>query len=254
MTGKVYIVGAGPGDPGLITLRGLQAIRVAEVIVYDRLVHPDLLNESPAEAVRIYAGKESGSHAIRQEGINELLAVHAGAGKVVVRLKGGDPFVFGRGGEEAAFLSERGIDFEVIPGVSSALAVPAAAGIPLTFRGVATSFAVTTGHRCTGGSFPDYAALLRSAGNLVILMGVDTFPEIRSRMLRDGVDGSVPVAFIESGTLNSQRSAITTLARSISGWQEVRAPSVIVIGPVVSLRDRIVRLPESILQPAAAAR
>jgi uroporphyrin-III C-methyltransferase len=189
MRGKVYIVGAGPGDPGLITLRVLELIRICEVVVYDRLVHPDLLQEAPAEAERIYAGKESGAHAMCQENINGLLAKLANIGKVVVRLKGGDPFVFGRGGEEAAFLSARGIDFEVVPGVSSALAVPASAGIPLTFRGIATSFAVTTGHGCTGGSSPDYAGLLRSAGNLVILMGVDTFPEIRRRLLEEGVDG-----------------------------------------------------------------
>jgi uroporphyrin-III C-methyltransferase len=209
------------------------------VIVYDRLVSSDLLEEAPACAERIYAGKQMGAHAGCQEHINELLAFHAARGRIVVRLKGGDPFVFGRGGEEAAFLAERGIAFEVVPGVTSALAVPAAAGIPLTFRGVSTSFAVVTGHRCAGGTTPDYAALYRSAGNLVILMGVDSFPEIRRRLLEDGVDGHAPLAVIERGTLESQKTFVSTLGDVLARWDEVEAPAVIVIGPVVLLRERI---------------
>ncbi len=247
MNGKVYIVGAGPGDPGLITLRGLERIRAADVIVYDRLVSSALLEEAPAEAERIYAGKKPGAHALCQDHINEQLARYAAMGKTVVRLKGGDPFVFGRGGEEAAFLAARGIAFEVVPGVTSALAVPAAAGIPLTFRGVSDSFAVVTGHRCAGASTPDYVALYRSAGNLVILMGVDGFPEIRRLLLDDGVDGSVPVAVIESGTLESQRAVVTTLAEALEGWEEVQPPAVIVIGPTVLLHKRIAVFPQPAL-------
>src|SRR6266508_2852133 len=140
MSGKVFIVGAGPGDPRLITLRGLQCIREADAIIYDRLVHPSLLDEAPAGAERIYAGKESSHHTLPQDRINELLALHAAAGKTVVRLKGGDPMVLGRGGEEAAFLADRDIPFEIVPGVTSAIAVPAFAGIPVTHRGVSSSF------------------------------------------------------------------------------------------------------------------
>jgi uroporphyrin-III C-methyltransferase len=246
MNGMVYIVGAGPGDPGLITVRGLERIRAADVVVYDRLVCSELLDEAPARAERIYVGKESGSHAVCQERINEQLAMYATMGKTVVRLKGGDPYIFGRGGEEAAFLGERGIAFEVVPGVTSALAVPASAGIPLTFRGVSNSFAVVTGHRCAGASTPDYAALYRSAGNLVILMGVDAFPEIQRRLLDDGISGSVPVAVIEKGTLESQRVVVTTLAETAEGWDDFQfqPPAVIVIGPTVLLRDQITRSSE----------
>ena len=255
MNGMVYIVGAGPGDPGLITVRGLERIRAADVVVYDRLVCSALLDEAPAEAERIYAGKEPGAHAVGQEHINEQLAMHATRGKTVVRLKGGDPFVFGRGGEEAAFLSARGIAFEVVPGVTSALAVPASAGIPLTFRGVSNSFAVVTGHRCAGAPIPDYAALYRSAGNLVILMGVGGFPEIRRRLLDGGVGGSVPVAVIERGTLESQHAVVTTLAEAVEGWEEIQPPAVIVIGPTVLLRARIAGLPNlPAAQPHLAGR
>ena len=144
MSGKVYIVGAGPGDPRLITVRGLECIRAADVVVYDRLVDPALLDEAPHDAERVYVGKEPDHHALAQERIHELVAMHAGLGRTVVRLKGGDPFVFGRGGEEAAFLAERGIAYEIVPGVTSAIAVPACAGIPVTHRGISSSFAVTS--------------------------------------------------------------------------------------------------------------
>jgi uroporphyrin-III C-methyltransferase len=239
MSGKVFIVGAGPGDPGLITMRGLQCIRAADVLVYDRLVHPSLLKEAPAHAEHVYVGKEADHHTLGQESINELLAMHAMLGRNVVRLKGGDPFVFGRGGEEAVFLAERGINFEVVPGISSAIAVPAFAGIPITQRGVSSSFAVVTGHLC-GNEIPvDYAAMLRSVGTLVILMGVRSFPAIARQLLDGAIDKSTPVAFIEQGTHESQRTLVTTLDNAIRDSREVQPPAVIVVGNVVSLREQI---------------
>ncbi len=152
--GPVYLVGAGPGDPGLLTVRGLELLRRAEVVVYDRLVNPALLDEAPSQAIRIFAGKLAGLHSLPQEQINAVLIAHARRGRRVVRLKGGDPFVFGRGGEEAEALLAAGIGFEIVPGVSSAVAVPAYAGIPVTHRGIARSFAVVTGHEDTGKSEP----------------------------------------------------------------------------------------------------
>ena len=147
MNGKVYLIGAGPGDPGLITLRGVECLRRADVVVYDRLVAPALLDYAPAQAERIYVGKASGEHTLSQNEINALLVEQARAGKIVARLKGGDPFVFGRGGEEALALAEAGIAFEIVPGISSAIAAPAYAGIPVTHRGIAGSVVVATGHR-----------------------------------------------------------------------------------------------------------
>src|SRR2546422_5804887 len=170
--GRVSLVGAGPGDPGLLTVRALERLREAEVVVYDRLVNPELLDEAPAEALRIFAGKRVGAHCLPQAAINALLVHHASAGRVVVRLKGGDPFVFGRGGEEALALAKAGIPFEVVPGVSSAIAVPAYAGVPVTHRGVASSFAVVTGHEKHAGASlaMNWEALATLGGTLVILM------------------------------------------------------------------------------------
>jgi uroporphyrinogen III methyltransferase/synthase len=173
-------VGAGPGDPGLLTVRALERLREAEVVVYDRLVNPAILDESPPEALRIFAGKRVGTHCLPQADINALLVHHAEAGRFVVRLKGGDPFVFGRGGEEALALSEAGIPFEVVPGISSVIAVPAYAGIPVTHRGIASSFAVLTGHEdpSKDGDAVGWARLATAVDTLVVLMAVGTFPRI----------------------------------------------------------------------------
>src|SRR5712691_2986304 len=173
MAGSVAIVGAGPGDPKLITVRGLELLRTADVVVHDRLVSGKLLDEAPPEARRVFVGKACGAHAMPQSEINALLIAEARRGQRVVRLKGGDPFVFGRGGEEALALAEAGVSFEVVPGVTSAVAVPAAAGIPLTHRGVASSFAVVTGHRQAGADDGiEWARLARDVDTLVILMGL----------------------------------------------------------------------------------
>ncbi len=239
MIGKVSIVGAGPGDPGLITVRGLRSIREADVVVYDRLVDPRLLEEAPLAAEKVYAGKESGDHSLSQDTINEILAMHALLGRNVVRLKGGDPFVFGRGGEEAAFLAQRGIPFEIVPGVSSAIAVPAFAGIPLTYRGISNSFAVVTGHSCSESASVDYAGLLRAAGAIVILMGVAQLSEIVRNLLDGGIDPAMPLAAIEQGTGAAQRTTITSLKDARGDCAAVRSPAVIVVGQVVSLHKII---------------
>jgi uroporphyrin-III C-methyltransferase len=237
--GKVYIVGAGPGDPRLITVHGIECLKVADVVVYDRLVDPQLLNEAPTQAERIYVGKVTGHHSWPQEQINELLLKHASFGKIVVRLKGGDPFIFGRGGEEAAFLNDRGIAYEIIPGVSSALAAPAIAGIPLTHRGVSNSFAIATGHPCAPGSEVDFLSLYKAAGALVVLMGVGRRCEIARSLIEGQVDPATPVAIIEQGSLSEQRVTITCLKDIRLEGGDIKPPAVIVIGNVVTLRDAV---------------
>jgi uroporphyrinogen III methyltransferase/synthase len=225
-----------------MTVRGLELLRKAEVVVYDRLVDPCLLDEAP-RARRIFAGKASGNHALPQERINALLVLHARRGRRVVRLKGGDPFVFGRGGEEAEALARARIPFEVVPGVSSAVAVPAYAGIPVTHRGVASSFTVVTGHASASGreSSVDWARLARSADTLVVLMGVESLPRIARELIAHGRPATTPVALVRWGTTTAQETVTGTL-RDIAG-RAARArfepPVVIVIGNVVALRDRL---------------
>jgi uroporphyrin-III C-methyltransferase len=245
--GKVFLVGAGPGDPGLITVSGLRCIRAADVIVYDRLVDPALLEEAPRHADRIFAGKETGNHALAQDAINELLVMNALLGKQVVRLKGGDPFVFGRGGEEAVFLAHRGIPFEVIPGVSSVFAVPAYAGIPLTYRGLAESFTVVTAHSCGESGRTDFAGLFRDTGTLVVLMGAARLGEIVLTLLSGGVDPGTPVAVIERGASAVQRTIVSTLAAVRHDAADVASPAVIVVGQVVTLNQTIRWFPEQVL-------
>lgn len=241
--GKVYLVGAGPGDPELITVRGLTLLRQAEVVMYDRLVHPDLVAEAPVDAVRIYVGKESGRHCMPQERINRLLVTSAQQGAVVVRLKGGDPFVFGRGGEEAQTLVEAGIPFEIVPGVSSVVAVPAYAGIPLTHRKVASSFAVITGHEeedKEDSSLP-WGVLATAVDTLVVLMGVKSLPRIVQQLTMAGRSPETPVALIRQGTTADQYTIIGTLADIVAKAEAVKLapPVVTVIGEVVRLRDQL---------------
>jgi uroporphyrinogen III methyltransferase/synthase len=234
-------VGAGPGDPGLLTVRALERLREAEVVVYDRLVNPAILDEAPPEALRIFAGKRVGAHCLPQAAINALLVQHAEAGRFVVRLKGGDPFVFGRGGEEALALSEAGIPFEVVPGISSAIAVPAYAGIPVTHRGVAASFAVLTGHEdpSKGGGGVDWARLATAVDTLVVLMAVGTFPRIVRALLANGRPPETPVALIRWGTTESQEVRVGTLADIVGRARGLEPPVVAVIGEVVRLRQRL---------------
>ena len=236
--GIVYIVGGGPGDPGLITVKGLQCLRSADVVLYDRLIAPELLDETPFHAELIDVGKEPKRHRRSQAEINALLIEKAAEGKTVVRLKGGDPFVFGRGGEECQALAAAGIRYEVVPGVSSAIAVPAYAGIPVTQRGVTTSFAVVAGH--TGGSESDidWDGIAR-VGTIVFLMGVEHLAEIIERLIAHGRLSDTPAALIQEGTTQNQVVVTGTLEDIVARAQGVRPPAVFVVGEVVRLREHI---------------
>ncbi|MDX2161390.1 MAG: uroporphyrinogen-III C-methyltransferase [bacterium] len=243
-TGTVYLVGAGPGDPGLITVRGLDLIRCADVIVHDRLIPHELLQQARPDAEIIDAGKAQHDHRIPQPQINALLVEKARTGKTVVRLKGGDPFVFGRGGEEGLYCHAAGVPFQVIPGVSSAVAVPAYAGIPVTDRALASAFTVFTGHEDPNKpeSTVDYTALAAAAraGTLVLLMGVTYLPNIVRALLAAGLDDTIPAACIESGTLPSQRVIVGTLATIADQARAagVGSPALVVVGAVVALRGQ----------------
>jgi uroporphyrin-III C-methyltransferase/precorrin-2 dehydrogenase/sirohydrochlorin ferrochelatase len=236
--GRVYLVGAGPGDPGLITVRGLEALRRADVIVYDRLVHPDLVERAAPWAERIFVGKRAEGRSIEQEKTNDLLVSLARGGQVVVRLKGGDPFVFGRGAEECEALRNAGIPFEVIPGVSSALAAPAAAGIPVTHRRYASAFAVAAGHECEGESDLDWEALARIP-TLVFLMGLRGLSNITAQLMAHGLGPETPAAVIASATLPEERTIVGTLTTiaELARAAGIAAPATLVVGEVVGVRD-----------------
>lgn len=240
-SGKVYLVGAGPGDPGLITVKGLASLRQADVVIYDRLVDEGILHEAPAEAEKIYVGKSSNHHTLEQEAINQLLIEKARENKTVVRLKGGDPFVLGRGGEEAKALVENGIPFEVIPGVSSAVAVPAYAGIPVTHRGVASSFTVVTGHKALREDSPiiEWDKLAQGSDTLLILMGLTNLAHIVEQLIKNNKPPSTPVAVITHGTTSRQRCVTGTLQDILSRVESenLEPPVVVVVGEVVRLRE-----------------
>ncbi|HTY76972.1 MAG TPA: uroporphyrinogen-III C-methyltransferase [Candidatus Bathyarchaeia archaeon] len=237
-SGRVVLVGAGPGDPELITLKGLRWLRRADVVVYDQLIGLGLLDEAPPGARRIFAGKAAGRHYLEQSAINSILIHHAEAGALVVRLKGGDPFVLGRGGEEVLACARAGVPVEVVPGVSSAIAVPAAAGIPVTHRGLASSFAVVTGHEdpAKPGAAADWGRLATAVDTLVILMGVGTLPRIAARLVSAGRSVDTPAAVIHRGTTEAEETVTGTLGELASRAAEFQAPAVIVIGQVVAFR------------------
>jgi len=240
--GTVYLVGAGPGDPGLITVRGLEVLREAEVIIHDRLANPQLLLEARADARLVYVGKESSNHALPQDEINRLLAAEAQAGHSVCRLKGGDPFLFGRGGEEADHLRAQGIPFEVVPGVTSALAAPAYAGIPVTDRRAASSLAIMTGHAGSGKQDSvDWRRLAAAADTLVVLMGTRNLPEITLQMLEAGRDPALPAAVIRWGTTGRQRVLVSDLAGIADevARRGFAAPAVLVVGEVAGFAGRL---------------
>ncbi len=238
--GKVYLVGAGPGDPGLMTVKGLDCLRRADVVVYDRLVEESVLNEVRPEAEKIYVGKADKLHILEQDAINQLLLEKAREGKVVVRLKGGDPFVLGRGGEEARILTRHGIPFEVVPGVTSASAVPAYAGIPVTHRGVASSFAVITGHKASDRGEPriSWDKLATGADTLIILMGMRNLAEIVDQLIKHGRSPSTPIAVVTQGTTFRQKCLVGTLEDILAKVksENLQPPSVVVVGDVVKLR------------------
>ena len=244
--GKVFLVGAGPGDAELITLKGLRCLRRADVVIYDRLICPELLDEVPPTALRVFAGKEAGHHAVPQEEINNLLVHYALQGLCVVRLKGGDPFVFGRGGEEALALAKENIPFEIVPGISSAVAVPAYAGIPVTHRGLSSSILIVTGHKERGETtstvnWEAASLLVSSGGTLVILMGVETLPETIKKLIEYTLSLDTPVAVIQQGTVPRQRVVTATLAHIVEHVHEadLKSPAIIVVGAVVSLGETL---------------
>jgi uroporphyrinogen III methyltransferase/synthase len=239
----VYLVGAGPGDPGLMTARSLELIGLADVIIHDRLIPDSALDGARADAQLVYAGKEGGGEQVPQSEITRLLIEHGRAADVVVRLKGGDPFVFGRGGEEAEALLQAGIGFEVVPGVTSGIAAPAYAGIPVTHREAASAVAFLTGHEDPGkpDSALDWRALAAFPGTLVVYMGVRQLEGIATRLIEGGRSPQEPAALIQRGTLPAQRSVAGTL-ESIGGLaveHGIRAPAIAVFGPVASLHDRL---------------
>jgi uroporphyrinogen III methyltransferase/synthase len=239
--GSCILVGAGPGDIGLVTLRAREAVEGADVIVYDHLCNPEILQWAPAGSEIVYAGKKAAEHSMSQDEINQLLVDRAKAGKRVVRLKGGDPFVFGRGGEEAEILAAAQIPFEVVPGISSAIAAPAYAGIPVTHRGIASSFTVFTGHEdgTKESTSIDYKALVDSKGTLVMLMGAERLGAIVSQFLAHGAGKNLPVALIRWGTTGAQQTIVGDLDSIVEKAHAIRPPAIAVFGEVVRLRDKL---------------
>jgi uroporphyrinogen III methyltransferase/synthase len=239
----VYLVGAGPGDPGLMTVRALELIAAADVIVYDRLIPDGALDGARSEAELIYVGKEGGGVSVAQSEIDELLVTHGRAGRHVVRLKGGDPFVFGRGGEEAEVLREEGISFEVIPGVTAGVAASAYAGIPVTHRDLASAVAFVTGHEDPGKpeSALEWDALARFPGTLVVYMGVRQLPTITERLQAAGRPADEPAAVVERGTLPGQRMVVATLGTVAQSASErgIRAPAISIFGAVAALAEQL---------------
>jgi len=238
MSGRVVLVGAGPGAADLITVRGANALREADVVVYDRLVAPELLDLMRTGAERVYVGKEPGRSALPQAQIGGLLVEHALGGQVVIRLKGGDPFVFGRGGEEVAACVEAGVPVQVVPGVTSAVAAPAAAGIPVTQRGVARSFAVVTASTAHGDPQPpDLAALARSVDTLVVLMGAGRLQELCDELIVGGLAEDHPAAIVQWATTPEERTVTASLSKlpALAREAAIGPPATLVIGEVVRL-------------------
>lgn len=241
MTGKVWLVGAGPGDVGLFTLKGKQVLEQAEVVVYDSLVGDGVLAMVPADARLINVGKRAGHHLMKQEKINQVLLEEAQKGYRVVRLKGGDPFLFGRGGEELELLSEHGIPYEVVPGVTSCIAVPAYNGIPVTHRDYCSSVHVITGHKRAGQSYNiDFEALVRTGGTLVFLMGVTALEDICNNLIKAGMNPSMPAAVLQQGTTAGQKRIVATVGtlKKEVDRQGVQTPAIIVVGGVCEVADR----------------
>ena len=243
MAGMVYLVGAGPGDYRLISIKAVDCLKMADVVVYDRLADDRILRWAPDNAEYIYVGKASSNHTMKQEDINQLLVDKAKEGKCVVRLKGGDPCVFGRGGEEGMLLRENNLPFEIVPGITSAISVPAYAGIPVTHRAVATSFAVVTGHEdpTKGKSNMRWEHLATGVDTLVFLMGVANLPHITSKLIANGRSADTPAAVIRWGTKPEQRTLITTVGKAAEDVAKngIKPPAIFIVGEVVKLRDSL---------------
>ncbi len=242
--GKVYLVGAGPGDPGLFTLKGRQVLERAEVVIFDYLANEELLKFAPTDAERIYVGKKGGAHTLGQEGINTLL-VEKGRENLVVRLKGGDPYIFGRGGEEAQALLEAGVEFEVVPGVSAAAAVPAYAGIPLSHRDLTSTIAFITGHERADKEDSDskiaWDKIATGVGTLVFFMGVKNLPDICQKLVANGRSADTPIALVRWGTTPMQQTVAGTLADIVDKVKEanLQPPAIIVVGEVIKCREEL---------------
>ena len=248
--GKVFLVGAGPGDPELMTVKAVRLLQTADVIIYDRLVSDAIMDMASPKAEMIYAGKASNKHTIPQEEISRLLVTKAKEGKTVVRLKGGDLFVFGRGGEETLELKAAGVSFEVVPGITSATGVSSYAGIPLTHRGISTSVTLVTGHAQKSDTHPDLNWEILSMPNqtLVFYMGLITLPQITYQLVQHGLSEETPVAVIHKGTMPEQRTVvgkIKNIAQLVS-QKELSPPSLVIIGQVVQLREQLKWFQESI--------
>ncbi|EME70127.1 uroporphyrinogen-III methylase [Paramagnetospirillum caucaseum] len=240
--GRVFLIGAGPGDPDLLTVKALRLIQGAALVVYDRLVSKEIMELIPAAAERIYAGKALGNHHLVQDEINDLLLRLARSGRDVVRLKGGDPFVFGRGSEEALHLARHGIAFEVVPGISAAAGCSTYAGIPLTHRGLATGVRFVTGHLQGERSLDlDWTKLADPEVTLAVYMGLQALPEIAARLMAAGLPADTPAAAVESGTTPRQRRVVGTLATllDLTAAAGLQAPTLLIIGRVVGLADEL---------------
>ncbi len=238
--GKVYLTGAGPGDLELLTLKALRVIKEADVVIYDRLANPDILKKAKDGCEFVYVGKEDGRHIMPQDEINETIYQNALKYENVVRLKGGDPFVFGRGGEEGAYLHERGVGFEIIPGITSSVSVPAYAGIPVTHRGVAVSFRVVTGHESPNKKesqipWENY----KTDDTIVFLMGLHNLPKISKKLMEVGKPGDYPCAVISRGTTKDQQVVVGTLETIVEKAKDIPTPALIVVGKVVELREQL---------------
>jgi len=238
--GKVYLTGAGPGDVELLTVKALRVIREADVIIYDRLANPELLKEAKNGCEFVYVGKEDGRHIMPQDDMNEVIYQNALKHESVVRLKGGDPFVFGRGGEEALYLLERDIKFEVIPGITSAISAPAYAGIPVTHRGVAVSFRVVTGHESPNKKVSQIPwDTFKTDDTIIFLMGLHNLSKISKKLMDIGKAKDYPVAVISKGTTKDQSVVVGTLENIVEKAKDVPTPALIVVGKVVELREQL---------------
>lgn len=237
---KVYLTGAGPGDIELMTIKALKVVQNADVIIYDRLANSEILKEAKKDVKLIFVGKEKGNHRVPQDEINELIYQNALKYENVVRLKGGDPFVFGRGGEEALYLKQRDIKFEIIPGVTSAISVPAYAGIPITHRGVTPSFRVVTGHRKSSDNIAkiNWDSFIEDE-TIVFLMGLHNIELIVSKLLEVGKKEDYPCAIISNGTTKDQKVITGTLNNIVSKSKEAQSPAIIIVGEVVNLRNEL---------------
>lgn len=240
MAGKVYLIGAGPGDLGLITVKGLDVLRRADVVLYDALSNPELLNECRKDAVLVDAGKRAADHHLKQWQTNELLVKYAKEGKTIARLKGGDPFLFGRGAEEAEELRKAGVEVHVVPGVSSSISVPELCGIPVTHRDRASLVTFVTGHEKKGSEGDvDWGSLVKGHGTLVILMGLENAAHISKGLIEGGMSSDMPAAILSKGSTPDQKVYVTTVSKldETIKTQHAETPGIIVVGEVVGLRQ-----------------